>query len=201
MRRGPDPRRQASTSHWLSTSGPPQGCAITPADQSLGSAGGAITQLTVACAGGTQPLTSFTWTHSGAGCGASFTPSSTKNQGETLPSNTTTGYVACQYNVTVDNGSGTPAVATAANVTVNPTSVAIDLQAGGVANKTLVQNIPWVDRHRHQPDRGVRRPAGPQVRRAYVGVIKVPATATPSATVVGKGRSIRVSSTMPTAAG
>jgi len=169
---------------WYSTTGAPQGCAISPATQSMGSSGGPIGKLTVACAGG-APLTSFVWSVSGT-CNPSFVPSGASTQNDSLPANaSTTTAATCTYKATVDNGSGTPQAPTA-TVTVAAAAGTIDCMLGGVPNKTLVQNIPWVT------DSGIT-PTGsayglPDLRTgwAYVGVIKVPANANPSATAIGR---------------
>ena len=167
---------------WFSTGGPPQGCAITPATQSMGSAGGTITPLVVNCAGG-APLTSFVWTATGAGCNANFSGSSNKTQNDTLPANTSTSQAAtCTYKATVDNGSGTPQAPTA-TVTVAAKTSSIDCKSSpqgsalGITGNTTTYNVPWVtdSGNADYTGNGTIPPQKPGM--AFVGVIKVPAGA------------------------
>jgi len=166
---------------WYSTTGAPQGCAITPATQSMGSAGGAINKLTVACAGG-APLTTFTWTASGT-CNPSFVPSTTNQQNDNLPANTSTTQAAtCTYKATVDNGSGSPQAPTA-TASVAAKTTAIDCKSSpqgaalGITGSTTTYNVPWVvdSGNADYTGNGTVPPEKPGM--AYVGVIKVPAGA------------------------
>jgi hypothetical protein len=180
---------------WFSTSGPPQGCAITPATQSLGSSGGAISQLKVTCAGG-APLTSFTWSATGGGCNLSFSPSSTNKQDDTLPSNPSTSSAAvCTYKAIVDNGSGSPQAPTATVTVAAKAGAAISCSDGasatppsvsGVTGSTTNYNVPWVtdSGNSDYTGNGTLPPQKPGM--AFVAKIQVPATAPMNPNAIGR---------------
>ncbi len=175
---------------WLSTSGPPQGCVITPASQSMGSSGGAISQLKVSCAGG-APLTTFAWTATGGGCNANFVPSTTNKQDDTVPSNpSSTQAATCTYKATVDNGSGTPQAPTA-TVTIAAKTTSLDCKSSpqgaalGITGSTTTYNVPWVTDSGNTDYTGNGTLPPQKAGMAFVGVIKVPAGA-PTGTNIGR---------------